>query len=64
VKIRIGFVGLRIGFVDISLEYGNKFPDSVNDEEFLDKMNDYQVLKKDSAESSGVVAIRDILTSV
>jgi hypothetical protein len=46
--------------MDISWEYGNKFSGSINDDKFLDKLNDCQVLKKDSVPSTGLVVIRDI----
>jgi hypothetical protein len=43
-----GFNWLRIGFND-SCEQGNKRSGSIKYDEFLDQLNDYQLLMKDSA---------------
>jgi hypothetical protein len=49
VSVLAGFSCARIGPVAGSVGYGNEPSNSINGGEFIDKLSDYRLLKKDSA---------------
>jgi hypothetical protein len=48
-KVRTGFRWLRLGVMAGCYEHGNELSSSIKDGIFFDKLNDCQLLKKDSA---------------
>jgi hypothetical protein len=48
-RIWTGLIGVRIESVAGSCKHGNEPSDIITEEGFLDKLNTYKLLKKDSA---------------